>query len=95
MNKKAEAPADPMAEKRASYDHETGTYSEPKPGDNPKTVRHQVDPRLDRATEDSQNPNGPVPRRADPFAHQRDEKAAKAEAAKGEKASAKEEKSKK
>lgn len=84
--------ADPMAEKVAAYDHETNTYVEPAPEDDPKTRRHQVDALLN-AVEADQDPRGPVPRRADPFAHQRDasaaEKAAKAaekERAKAEKA---------
>lgn len=89
MADKKEAPADPIADNRAAYDHKEGVYTEPKVGDEPKVVRHQVDARQDIDMEEEGN--GPIPRRADPFAAQRDEKAAKAEYAKekkeGEKAS--------
>ncbi len=78
--KKEEAAADPIQENRAEYDHETGTYREPKVGDDPKVLgRHQVDARQDIELEEGQDPNGSIPRRADPFAHQRDKKAAEKE----------------
>lgn len=84
MNKKDEAPADPMAEDVSKFDHETGKLYEPKVEDEPRVRRHQVDPiRNPMSAEDAEEVgNGPVPRRGDPFAHQRDAKAAKAEAAK-------------
>lgn len=80
MSKKeaeAEATADVMADKRSEYDHKEGVLSEPQLGDEPKVVRHQVDPVRDPKLFEEEG-NGPVPRRGDPFAHQRDEKAAEA-----------------
>lgn len=75
---------------RSEYDHKEGRLSEPKVGDEPTVLRHQVDPVMDPKQFEDEG-NGVVPRRADPFAHQRDEKAAKAahkeEVAKGEKES--------
>ena len=61
-------------DKRSHYDHETGTLSEPKPNDT-KVYRHQVDPIRDPAVVEEEG-NGPIPRTGDPFAHQRDAKAA-------------------
>ncbi len=80
MTKKNETPADEVAENRASVDREgdAPVYREPKVGDNPKVMRHQVDP-LRNVVEEDQDERGPIPRRADPHAFQRDEKAAKAE----------------
>lgn len=69
-------PQDPM-DQRSEFDHKEGRLTEPKPGDNPTVLRHQVDPVMDPAQFEDEG-NGVVPRRADPFAHQRDEKAAKA-----------------
>jgi hypothetical protein len=77
MSKKDEAQADPMAE-GSSYDHKTGTLSEPAKADEPQVRRHQVDPVSDPALFEEANENPPIPRRGDPYAHQRDEKAAKA-----------------
>lgn len=79
---KNETPADPMADKRSEYDHKEGVLNEPKLGDEPKVLRHRVDMRRDIEVEEGQDPNGPVPRRGDPFAHQRDAAAAKAAAKK-------------
>lgn len=85
---KKDAKQEDVMDKRSEYDHESGVLNEPKPEDDPKTYRHQVDPVRDPALVDQEN--NPVPRRGDPFAHQRDEKAAKAghkeEVAKEEKA---------
>lgn len=72
----ADVAADPMADKRAEYDHAEGSYSEPALKDEPIVRRHQVDPRRDIEVEEGQSPLGPVPRRADPHAAQRDAKAA-------------------
>lgn len=74
---KSEAPADPTAE-RSSYDHKTGKLTEPDKSGDPEVIRHQVDPVQDPALFTEANVNSPVPRRGDPYAHQRDEKAAKA-----------------
>lgn len=93
MTEKKEVPADPMADKRSEFDHKEGRLSEPKIGDEPKVMRHDVDPRRDINLEEGQDVHGPVPRRGDPFAHQRDAKAAEAgnkkEAAKEEDEAAK------
>ncbi len=61
---------------RSEYDHKEGRLSEPKPGDEPTVLRHQVDAVMDPKQFEEEG-NGVVPRRADPFAHQRDEAAAK------------------
>lgn len=74
MNKKTEAPAE-KEEQRAAFDHKEGVYSEPKVGDDPKVRRHDVEPTRNPA-EFEELGNGPVPRRADPYAAQRDKKAA-------------------
>jgi len=76
MTKKEDAaPADPM-DRRSEFDHETGKLSEPEVGDDPKVKIHDVEPVRDSNMYEDQG-NGPVPRRADPFAHQRDQQAAK------------------
>lgn len=62
-------------ERRSHYDHEEGILTEPRRDDDPKVIRKQVDPVRDPALYGNEG-NGPVPRRGDPFAHQRDEKAA-------------------
>lgn len=89
MNEKTEKMADVMADKRSSYDHKAGVLTEPPLKDEPRVMRHQVDALKNIGPEEGQDPNGPVPRRGDPFAHQRDAKAAEAagkkEAAKKEK----------
>lgn len=87
-NQTEEQTADPM-DKRSEYDHENGVLMEPKPGDEPRVERKQVDPVRDPALfVEENNDNGPVPRRGDPYAHQRDTKAAEAGAKKEEKESA-------
>lgn len=76
---------------RSYYDHENGVLVEPKPNDT-RVMRHQVDPIRDPAIVSDEG-NGPIPRTGDPFAHQRDtkaaEKAAKEEAKESEKKAAK------
>lgn len=77
--KNDEQTRDEMAEKRSHYDHETSTLMEPAKGDDPQVRRHQVDMLRDPALFEEESKDAPAPRRGDPFAHQRDEKAAKAE----------------
>ena len=72
--KKDEAKIAEQEEPRSSYDHETGVLTEPKPNDT-KVYRHQVDPIRDPSVVEEEG-NGPIPRTGDPFAHQRDAKAA-------------------
>lgn len=78
-------------DRRSHYDHKEGILTEPRRGDDPKVERKQVDPVRDPALYDNEG-NGPVPRRGDPFAHQRDAKAAKSEGAKQAKEDSKAEK---
>lgn len=75
---KDKAMADPMADNRSEFDHETGKLTEPEVGTDPQVLRHRVDAIKDPALFEEEQGNGPIPRRGDPFAHQRDEKAAKA-----------------
>lgn len=79
MNKKDEKTK--PEDRRSHYDHEQGSLSEPQREDDPKVERKHVDPIRDPALYDEEG-NGPVPRRGDPFAHQRDEKGAKSAAKK-------------
>ncbi len=80
MNSKADqekAQADPMAE-GSTYDHKTGVLTEPGTENEPKVIRNQVDPVRDPKLFEEEMEDAPIPRRGDPFAHQRDEKAAEA-----------------
>lgn len=63
-------------DRRSHYDHEEGVLTEPRKEDDPAVIRKEVDPPRDPALYNDEG-NGPVPRRGDPYAHQRDEKAAK------------------
>lgn len=73
-------------DRRSHYDHEEGVLTEPRKEDDPMVERKEVDPPRDPELY-SDLGNGPVPRRGDPYAHQRDEKAAKKAAKKEEKKS--------
>lgn len=59
----------------SSYDHKEGKLTEA-PVSTQFATRHSVSPSREPNGED----NGPIPLRGDPFAHQRDEKAAAADA---------------
>lgn len=70
-------------DRRSHYDHEEGVLTEPTRDDDPQVIRKQVDPIRDPDMSEDVG-YGPVPRRGDPYAHQRDQKATKKQA-KGEK----------
>lgn len=75
---------DKQEDQRSHYDHKEGVLTEPRKEDDPQVVRKQVDPIRDPDMSEEMG-NGPIPRRGDPYAHQRDAKAAKAEGKKEEK----------